>query len=175
MSGSFSLFKVYLPKNSKVARFLINIWPPFFFAGIRVEKLTSDFRYCRVVLKDSRWTRNMNGSQYGGSLFAMTDPIYSLMLILILGDKYFVWDKEAEIEFKKPAIGPTTLECRVSEELLQKIKDSTEGGDKFFPVMVDNLYNQNREIVTTVKRKMYIRLKPAFRPCLLYTSPSPRD
>lgn len=164
MSGSFSLFKVYLPKNNKVARFLINIWPPFLFAGIHVEELTPDFRYCRVVLKESRWTRNMNGSQYGGSLFAMTDPIYSLMLILILGDKYFVWDKEAEIEFKKPAIGPITLECRVNDELLQKIKINTQDGNKFFPIMIDNLYNQYGEVVTTVKRKMYIRLKPAFRP-----------
>jgi hypothetical protein len=35
--------------------------------------------------------------QFGGSLFALTDPFYMIMLATNLGPEYVVWDKAASI------------------------------------------------------------------------------
>ena len=70
----------FFQKSSRVRR-VLNLWPPFLFSGIRITELSDDYRHCRVELKNWPGTRNANGSQFGGSLFAMTDPVYSLMLM----------------------------------------------------------------------------------------------
>ena len=91
----------FFQKASRV-RQVLNLWPPFLFSGIRITELSDDYRHCRVELKNWPGTRNANGSQFGGSLFAMTDPVYSLMLMGLLGSRYYIWDKSAHIDFIRP-------------------------------------------------------------------------
>ncbi len=79
-----------------------NIWPPYFGAGIRIEHVNEDFRYVRVALKRSWYNSNYVGTQFGGSMYSMTDPFFMLILINNLGKDYIVWDKAARIEFIKP-------------------------------------------------------------------------
>src|SRR5262249_54275566 len=78
-------------------RMLMNLWPPFLGAGIRVKVLQADWRAVDVELKLHRWNCNYVGSHYGGSLYSMTDPFFMLMLIENLGPDYIVWDKSASI------------------------------------------------------------------------------
>ncbi len=52
---------------------LWNFWPPFFGAGIHVRSVTDDLRHFEVSLKLHFWNKNFFGTQYGGSLFSMTD------------------------------------------------------------------------------------------------------
>ena len=154
----------HLPKNANFIRHLINLWPPFLFAGIKITELSPDFKHCRVVLKHRSFTKNLNGTQYGGSLFAMSDPIYSLMLICILGKRYHVWDKMAEIEFKKPGKTDIVLNCTVSDQMLELIYQKTIGGNKFLYVTKDSLYDTMGNEVASVIRTLYIRLKAEYRP-----------
>lgn len=83
----------------------MNIWPPFLGAGIRVKEIDEEFKFARVELKSGLLNRNYVGTHYGGSLFSMTDPFYMLMLLHNLGKDYIVWDKAAEINYKKPGKG----------------------------------------------------------------------
>ncbi len=145
-------------------RHLLNLWPPFFFTGIKIITISDDFRYCKVKLKDWPGTKNANGTQFGGSLFAMTDPIYALMLMGILGDRYFVWDKSAHIDFQKPGVGEVYVECHISDELLHAIRTGTANGDKYLPEVRNQVFDRKGTIVASVVRTLYIRLKPAFRP-----------
>ena len=50
----------------------------------------------------TRWNKNYMGVHFGGSLFAMTDPFYMVMLATNLGNEYVVWDKAASIRYGKP-------------------------------------------------------------------------
>jgi hypothetical protein len=53
-----------------------------------------------------RWyNKNYVGTHFGGSLSAMTDPHYMLMMIQILGREYIVWDQSGTIEYRKPGRG----------------------------------------------------------------------
>lgn len=150
-------------KPNRIRR-ILNWWPPFLFSGIKITALSQDYRYCKVILKNWPGTKNANGSQFGGSLFAMTDPIYSLMLMGIMGGKYYVWDKSASIDFIKPGLGQVHVECRISDEWLHAVREQTADGKKYLPQVVDHICDSRGNTVATVTRTLYIRLKPAFRP-----------
>ncbi len=46
------------------------------------------------------------GTHFGGSLYAMTDPFFALMLQANLGGEYLVWDKAGSIDYIAPAREP---------------------------------------------------------------------
>jgi len=58
---------------AQLLRFFMNIWPPFFGAGIKILTLSKDYRYAMVRLRMGIFNRNIVGVHFGGSLFAMTD------------------------------------------------------------------------------------------------------
>ena len=85
-------------------------------AGIRIKEISNDYRYLVASMKLRRYNQNYVGSQYGGSLFSMTDPFYMLMLLNILGTKYIVWDKAGRIEYVAPGKTEVTATFQLSEE-----------------------------------------------------------
>ena len=85
-------------KASRLRR-LLAFWPPFLCTGIRVARLDDDFRFARVELRQRWYNRNYVGTHFGGSLFAMTDPFWMILLLRRLGDDYRVWDQAGEIRF----------------------------------------------------------------------------
>ena len=147
----------------QVMRKLLNFWPPFLFSGINVAILAEDYRYARVELKSRPWTRNINGSQFGGSMFAMTDPIYPLLLMGALGKEYIVWDKQADIDYIKPGFGKLSAEFLLSDEAVEDIKQHTADGNKYFPQFLVHVKDSDNNIVCEVNRTVYIRKKPKYR------------
>ena len=75
------------PKTAAALRRRLNWWSPLFFAGIQITYLSDDFMHCRARLRNWFNTKNTHGSQFGGSLFALTDPIYPIRLGCLDGDK----------------------------------------------------------------------------------------
>lgn len=144
-------------------RFVMNCWPPFFFSGIKVEQINDDFCYVRVKLKSRPWTKNINRTQYGGSMFSMTDPIYPLMVMGALGQGYHVWDKKADIDFISPGRGTLTAEFWLSDSVLHAIKQATDDGDKHFPEFLVHIKDQQGDIVCEVNRTIYVRKKKCYR------------
>ena len=80
----------------------MNLWPPLLFAGVRILHIAPDFKRVTVQMKLRWFNRNYVGTHFGGSLYAMTDPFYMLMLMKNLGRRYYVWDYSADIRFLKP-------------------------------------------------------------------------
>ena len=145
-------------------RHLLNFWPPFLFNGIKIVELASDYRYAKVTLNDRPWRRNINSSQFGGAMFAMTDPMYPLMLMGALGKEYLVWDKQADIDFITPGIGKLTAEFWLSDDSVDTIKAATAEGDKYFPQFVVHIKDSRNQIVAEVNRTVYVRKKAKYRP-----------
>ena len=71
-------------------RLLMNLWPPFIGAGIHVERLAPDYREAVVRMRLGLLNRNYMGTHFGGSLFAMTDPFFALLVMHNLGRDYVV-------------------------------------------------------------------------------------
>lgn len=144
-------------------KFALNIWPPFWGAGIKIISISADFRQVEVQLKLRWWNKNANRSQYGGSIFSLTDPIYALMLMGILGEEYFVWDKEASINFIQPGRGDLFAQFHLTSGQLDDIYRLTDSGQKCFPEFITHIKNQQGDVVAEVQRKLYVRKKPKYR------------
>jgi acyl-coenzyme A thioesterase PaaI-like protein len=141
-------------------RRVLNIWPPFLFAGIRVRALSDDFRHARVELRQHWYNRNFVGTHFGGSLFAMTDPFWMIMTMQALGGGYIVWDKAAEIEFVKPGRGKVAAEFRLDDGVLEHIRNATADGGKYLHWFDTDVIDNDGDIVARVRKQVYVRRKP---------------
>ena len=118
----------------------------------------------RIRLPLSWRTRNYVGTIFGGSIYGSIDPIYMVMLIQTLGKEYIVWDKGAEIQFKKP--GRSTLFARFSltEDELGLIRKDVKTNYSIERIYNVELVDVNGEKHAIVKKTLYIRRKDAVKP-----------
>jgi acyl-coenzyme A thioesterase PaaI-like protein len=139
-------------------------WPPFLGAGIRVRSFADDFRDAVVELRLGRFNRNYVGTHFGGSLYAMTDPFFMIMLLHNLGGEYVVWDKTGSIEYVAPGRGTVSAHFQLTEERIAHIKAQAAGGEKILPEFEVDVKDQSGAIVAKVRKTLYVRLKPRNRP-----------
>ncbi|QKL04417.1 DUF4442 domain-containing protein [Pseudomonas sp. NY5710] len=150
-------------RRARMLRWLLNLYPPYLGAGIRVQHISPDLRSVKVAMKLTRWNRNYVGTQFGGSLYAMVDPFYMLLLIEQLGRDYIVWDKAASIDFIAPGKGPVFAEFHVDDALLNDIRQQTATGKKCLPRVQVDIRDGAGELVARVDKTLYVRLKPQAR------------
>jgi acyl-coenzyme A thioesterase PaaI-like protein len=140
-------------------RALMNVWPPFVGAGIRVRHIAPDFRSITVDMR-LRWSnRNYVGTHFGGSLYAMTDPFLMVMLSHILGTQYRVWDKSGSIDYLAPGRGRVWARFDLNEIDLEQIRRMTEAGDKHLHLFNIDIKDDEGMVVARVEKVMYIRRK----------------
>lgn len=149
----------FLFKKPWIFRLFMNIWPPLFFAGIRIKYISADFKKVHVELTLRPWNKNAVGTHFGGSLFAMTDPFYMLMILVQLGDNYVVWDKAADIDFIKPGKGKVMAEFSINQDLIDEIIANTANGEKYLPIIPVYVKDEQGDIVAKLNRTLYIRKK----------------
>jgi acyl-coenzyme A thioesterase PaaI-like protein len=140
-------------------RLLTNCYPPYWGTGISVKRISPDYRRLTIQMKSRFYNRNYVGTHFGGSLYAMTDPFYMLMLIQILGPGYLVWDKSARIDFIRPGRGTVTAEFRIDQAQIDTILSQTASGRKYLPELPVEVKDQYGELVARVIKTLYIRKK----------------
>ena len=145
--------------NPKYLKLLINVYPPYWGTGITVKSISADYREVCVQMKMRWYNRNYVKTHFGGSLYAMTDPFFMLMLIHILGKEFVVWDKSAHIEFIKRSQGTVTARFVIKEEQIQNIIDNTSEGQKYLPEFSVDIENEAGEKVARVLKTLYIKKK----------------
>lgn len=153
-----------MPATAEKLRKRLNLWSPLFFSGIKITYLADDYTHCRAMLKNWRRNKNSHGTQFGGSLFALTDPIYAMMCNCLFGEKHYVWDHSAYIEFIKPGYGEVYLDCQISHQEIDEILTATADGEKHLPEFTVRVFDENGDTVALAKRILYVRLKKEFRP-----------
>lgn len=145
--------------NPNFIKLLINLYPPYWATGIVVKHISADYRRVRVQMTLRWYNRNYVKTHFGGSLYAMTDPFFMLMMIHILGKDFVVWDKTAFIDFMKPGRGTVTAEFRINEEEIQDVINKTANGDKYLPEFTVDIKDESGETVARVVKTLYIRKK----------------
>jgi acyl-coenzyme A thioesterase PaaI-like protein len=138
----------------------MNVWPPFAFSGIRVLYIADDWREARVALRLRRWNRNYVGTQFGGALFAMTDPFWMLLMMNRLGRDHVVWDRAAEIRFVSPGRGDVFARFVLDDERVEKVRAAAAGGRTLEWFEVD-VTTADGTVVATVRKQLYVRRKPS--------------
>ncbi len=147
--------------NSRALRRGVNLWPPFLGAGIRVKRIASDMKAIDVEMKLRWWNANYVGTHFGGSLFAMTDAFYMLMLMANLGRDYIVWDKAASIRYRKPGKGTVRAEFRLSDAQLAEIREKLKTLPKYEPKFTIEVKDEQGIVIAEVEKLLHVRLKDA--------------
>jgi acyl-coenzyme A thioesterase PaaI-like protein len=137
----------------------LSLYPPFLGAGIRVKHAAPGFRSIDVEMKLRFWNRNYVGTQFGGSLYAMTDPFLMLMLIENLGRDYIVWDKAAAIRFKRPGKGTVRAHFELTEERIAEIRAQADREPKVEPVFEVQVVDDEGTVVAEVQKTLYVKRK----------------
>ncbi len=135
-------------------------YPPFIAAGIRVVEANPQDGVYRVRMKLRFYNRNALGTHFGGSLYAMCDPWYALILIEQLGPSYTVWDKSASIEFLRPGRGMVSAEFRLPEHQVAEIKAAADSGQVVEPVLRAEVIDSSGDAVARVTKELHVRRRP---------------
>ncbi|MCL4268592.1 MAG: YiiD C-terminal domain-containing protein [Anaerolineales bacterium] len=135
----------------------INLYPPLLGAGIRSRTL--DERTIEVEMKLTASNRNIVGVHFGGSLYAMCDPWFMLILMRQLGADYIVWDKAASIQFKKPGKGTVRARFHISPERVEEIRKDADAQTKIEPTFVVDVVDTEGQVIARVEKLLYVRRK----------------
>jgi len=136
---------------------LINFYPPYIGAGIKVKHISDDFTTIDVRMKMHWWNKNLFGTHFGGSLSSMTDPFFVFILMMNLGKGYIIWDKSSKINFRRPGKGTVTCRFFLSKEKIEEIKTQVEAkGKADIPLKVEILDKTN-QLVADVEKVIYIK------------------
>jgi acyl-coenzyme A thioesterase PaaI-like protein len=144
-------------------RRLVNLWPPFLFNSIRILSLSPDWTDARVVLRLRPWNRNYVGTQFGGNLFAMTDPFWMLLAMHRLGPGYMVWDKAAAIEFVAPGREDVCAHFHLDEAVVDEMRAEAASGSKVLRWFETEVSTASGKVIARVRKQLYVRLKPTKR------------
>jgi len=137
----------------------INWYPPFLGMNIRVVYSAPDFQTIRVQSKLARRNLNAVGTHFGGTLYAMCDPFFMLILMHALGDEYIVWDKAAHIQFLRPGRGTVTATFYIPPERVAEIRAAADRGEKIEPTLTVDVVDEQNETVARVEKLLYVRKK----------------
>jgi hypothetical protein len=140
------LFKIFL-----------NVYPPYWGTGIVVTKISADYREIVVRMTLHWYNRNYFKNHFGGSLYAMTDPFYALMLIQNLGRDYIVTDRAAQIDYLKPGSGTVTARFVIDDTILADIIAHTAAGRSYFPSLRVDVTDADNHTVARVVKTLYVR------------------
>jgi len=151
-------------KTSNAIHRWINFWPPFLAAGIRVKHIAPDMKAIDVEMKLHFWNANYVGTHFGGSLFAMTDPFYMLMLMANLGRDYIVWDKAASIRYRRPGRGTVRAEFRLTDAQLDDIREKLKTLPKYEPVLSVEVKDEQGTVIAEVEKVIHVRRKDPAQP-----------
>lgn len=117
-------------------RWGFNLFPAYRGTGGRVLYIAGDWREVKIRLPLNWRTRNYVGTTFGGSVYGAIDPFYMLMLIHILGPGYTVWDKAANIRFRRPGKSVLYAAFYLSDEEIEEIRSLADRA-----ASIDRVYN----------------------------------
>jgi hypothetical protein len=137
----------------------INFWPPFFGMGIKVKRVTEDFTQIDVEMKLHVWNQNYVGTQFGGALYSMCDPFFMIILMHKLGRDYIVWDKAANIRFKKPGRGTVRATFHIPEEKIEELRKLADTTPKVEPTFQVSIIDEQGVVIAEVDKLLYIKRK----------------
>lgn len=138
-------------------KWFLRFYMPYLGAGIKVDSISDDWKTLKVSMKLKWYNKNAVGTQFGGSLYSMTDPHYVLMLMNLLGKDYIVWDKSASIDFIKPGKGRVTAIFSISDAELEAIKLKTSNGEKYLPRFEVAILDELGAVIAKVRKTIYVR------------------
>ena len=140
-----------------------NLMPAFRGSGGRVVFVSADFRHMRVRLPLNWRTRNVVGTLFGGSLFAITDGPHAVLLMLALGSDVVVWDKGGSIRFRRPGRETLYADCIVTAGEVEEVRAALAVAGETDRSFVVEIKDRQGVVHAVVERTVYIADKQHYK------------
>jgi hypothetical protein len=148
--------------SEKTLKWALCLYPPLLFQRIWVRRFHKDFRGVDVKIYNSLLNRNYNGSIFGGTIYAATDPFYALLFDQLMRRKGYncrVWLKSASIQYLKPGLTTLYFTLRITDEMIEEAEQALIEHGKFVKAYPMELFNKQGELCATVMNEVYLRIK----------------
>ncbi len=152
--------------GERFGRLLLNLFPPFLFYRIRIDSIGDGFRSCRVRVRRSLLTRNLNGTTFGGSIFSAADPFYAVMFWQIFarrGMRVQTWLKSASIDYLKPASGDLTLDFVLTAEEIDEAAAILEQSGRYTGSFSTEALDPKGRVCARIRTEIYLRVETGKR------------
>ena len=133
-----------------------NVFPAFRGTGGRLVSVSPDFLTITARLRYNWRTKNIMGSVYGGSLFAVTDGPHPIILMAALGPESVVLDKAASIRYRKPAYEDLTVKFHFSPQEILEIEHRLQQEKELEYLVKMDLTGNDGSVFATVERTLYV-------------------
>ena len=143
--------------HTRLWRWGFNLFPAYRGSGGVITYIAADWREVRVRLPLNLFTRNYVSTIYGGSIYGAIDPIYMIMLIQNLGKAYIVWDKAADIRFKKPGRSTLYTTFKLDAAELDAIRTALETERSVDRIYHVELADKTGLVCATIEKTIYVR------------------
>jgi len=143
----------------KAFRWVLNLYPPYLLAGIRMTQVSPTLDRLTMRMGLYPWNRNYVGTQFGGSLYSMCDPLYMLMLMQRMGPAYIVWDKAASIRYVRPGKSAVFAHFHLPGERVAELKEQLETQPKVDATFEVDVVNTDGDVIAHVTKVIHLRKK----------------
>ena len=136
-----------------------NFSPMYRRSCSRVIDVSRDLKVIRIRLKYSYKNKNYVGSIFGGSLFSAVDPFPMVQLINIIDRDYLIWDKAAQIYFRRPAFEDLYADFSYTDAELENIRKRVQEEKEIEMIKSTSLTNKAGDTVfcTVDQNPIYCR------------------
>lgn len=142
---------------------LLNVFPPYLGAGVRVRRLADDPLVFESTMKLRWWNRNYFATHFGGSLYSLCDPFFALILVEALGPhEFIVWDKAAAVRFRRPGTGTVRARFAIPRERIEEIRTAALAADKVEPQFTVQVLDEQDRVVAEVDKLLHVRHRRRF-------------
>lgn len=137
----------------------MNWYPPYWGAGIRIHSVNANFTRIETEMRLTWLNRNLFGTHFGGSLYAMCDPFFVFILFVHLGKEFIIWDQAASIRFVKPGKGRVRAVFEVPLEQIAAIRQEMQSVRKKTFLFQCQVLDQEGDVVAELTKEVYVRQK----------------
>jgi hypothetical protein len=149
--------------RARMVRLKFNLHPAYRGTGGRVVHVAPDLSHIRVSLPLSWRTRNLLGSLYGGSLFAVTDGVHPMLLMAALGRDFIVWDKAASIRYRRPGRSTLYADFTIDKAEVEAIRAALAVTPELERTYQVELKDSGGVVHTVVERTVYVAEKGHYK------------
>jgi acyl-coenzyme A thioesterase PaaI-like protein len=146
-------------------RWLMLAYPPQLFQRVQVLEIDPGFRRAQVRVRRSIFSRNLQGSTFGGTIYAAVDPFHALLLWQICahqGIRVQAWMKEAVITFLRPAESHLTIEFTLDDRTVDDALRAVRESGRFAQIFEVQALDEQGSVCANVRTDIRI-LRPGRR------------
>ncbi len=138
---------------------MLELYPPFFFMGLKVVEVSKDYRLCRIRVPLRWYLKNHHGTFFGGAICSIADPIPALLCGRIFRGTQ-MWSQKVSVEFLKPLRGAVNLKVEIPEESIVRIRERLRETRTASETFTFSFWNDEGDEIARVENTVFLKMRP---------------